>query len=93
MGTKLEKGATLSPDDRATILFRAQHEALIAVLGRKAGAQLIKEMTRLLSREYERAGVFELGVPSTREERASAQEAAIWYRENMAVFTSILLTR
>jgi hypothetical protein len=50
-------------------------------------------MTRLLSREYERAGVFELGVPSTREERASAQEAAIWYRENMAVFTSILLTR
>lgn len=93
MGTKLDRGAVRSQDDRATILFRVQHEALIAVLGRKAGAQLIKEMTRLLAREYDNAGVFELGAPSTREERASAQEAAVWYRENMAVFTSILLTR
>jgi hypothetical protein len=76
-------------DTRELILFRAQHEALIRVLGRKRGAALIRETVDLLTAAQGTSNVFEIGTGRSPTEETAA--AIAWYRSATPAFVACLL--
>lgn len=72
------------------VLFRAQHEALIVILGRKMGARMLREMADRLSAPSDKANIFE--IRGGAETDATARiAAAAWYRDAMPKFVSRLV--
>jgi hypothetical protein len=69
-------------------LFRAQHEALLIVLGRKAGARFLRAMVEILSTPEKPGNVLHMTGGASPSTNAAA---VAWYRDAMPGFLAKLL--